>query len=242
MKKKVKELLSSFEESSASAEDMFSRGLLETAKELEDEKAKMEAARERELALMKEAEEIKKNRELEEERLSRMTEAQIQKEKEEEEREKLRRDAEAARARRLEEERAEKMEEERRQEEALEAERAWVASIEVSVAGFRKQFNLLPRHSKETLLQLYKQIESHPDKENFRKVKLNNAKFEEDFGKHPGGKEVFVAAGWKLQTLEEDVKILNLIEPNLETDMDAWMGWFDNIKLYVSEMSGLLDS
>jgi len=40
-----------------------------------------------------------------------------------------------------------------------------------------------------------------------------------------------LAAGWKLQTIDEPAaKILTLVEPNLENDMDAWMAWFDKIK------------
>ena len=115
-----------------------------------------------------------------------MTEAQRQKEKEGEERERLRAAAEVVRQNRMQEEE----EERQRQAAELEAERAWIASVEVSMDSIKAQLARLPPSSKSTLLQLYSQIKSHPDNENFRKIKIDNDKFVNDFGQHEGGKEV----------------------------------------------------
>ncbi|GMH46752.1 hypothetical protein TrRE_jg8447 [Triparma retinervis] len=215
MKKKVKKLLDDFDMVSGKLDGLISGGLLEAFQKVEEEERLAEEARvAAEAEAEKERLEAKRKAE-EEERLSSMTEAQRQKEKEDEEREKLRVAAEAARQVRL------------QQEE----EEPWVASIEVSTASFLAQLSKLPPTVKPILLQLYSQIKSHPDNENFRRIKIDNEKFANDFGQHEGGKELFLAAGWKLQTIDEPAaKILALVEPNLEADMDGWMAWFDRIK------------
>jgi len=125
-------------------------------------------------------------------------------------------------------------EEQRVKEEELRIDREWVASVGKGGGAFKGYLTALPASARVIVGLIFKQIKQHPDKENFRKMKLDNPKFLQDVGDFEGGKEVFIAAGFKLQTVETDTgefaKCLVLAEPNLETDFDGWSDWFDRIK------------
>ena len=127
----------------------------------------------------------------------------------------------------------------REQEAAAQAERDWIASIPKGPEGVKQQIQILkddteadPAAQKaalSALLVLFTQIAQHPEEINFRKIRRDHPKFHQDIGRHKGGREIFIAAGFKLMTLDE-IPCFYSKEPNLETDMDAWSDWFDGIK------------
>jgi hypothetical protein len=52
-----------------------------------------------------------------------------------------------------------------------------------------------------SLYTLLEQIVRKPEDVNFRRVRRNHPKFMEDIGKHVGGREVLIAAGFRLEKL-----------------------------------------
>lgn len=152
---------------------------------------------------------------------------QVQKQKE---REELARRAEEARIQRIENER-------RAIEAEREADRAFLSSIEVGVEGVKKQLQVMRDHSSQSeyniglraLHTIFKQISSRPEEIQFRRIRLDHPQFNEDIGRHCGGKELLVAAGFSLQHIDGK-KCLFSAEPDLMTDMDSWSSWFDLIK------------
>lgn len=137
--------------------------------------------------------------------------------------------------------RAEQVRQAQRQEQeaAVQAERDWIASIPKGPEGVRQQIQVLkddteadPAAQKaalSALLVLFTQIAQHPEEINFRRIRRDHPKFHQDIGRHKGGREIFIAAGFKLMTLDE-IPCFYSKEPNLETDMDAWSDWFGSIK------------
>ena len=79
------------------------------------------------------------------------------------------------------------------------------------------------------LLTIFTQIAQHPEEINFRKIRRDHPKFDQDIGRHQGGKEILIAAGFQLVTLDE-IPCFYSKEPDLENDMDGWSLWFDNLK------------
>ena len=71
---------------------------------------------------------------------------------------------------------------------------------------------------------------ARPEEEIFRKIKKDHPKYSQDIGRHAGGNEALVAAGFSLCVVEES-QLFIMAEPNLENDFDKWSAWFDNIKL-----------
>lgn len=140
----------------------------------------------------------------------------------------VRRAREVAEQRRLEELR-------RVQEEAA----RWAASIGKGPDGVRQQLCVL----REKLLSnpvehavainalhtLFSQIVSHPEETKFRRVRRDHPRFHDDIGRHPGGRELLIAAEFRLGSID-DVACFISTEPNLEKDMDGWSNWFDNHK------------
>mmetsp|Transcript_25095 Transcript_25095/g.54743 ORF Transcript_25095/g.54743 Transcript_25095/m.54743 type:complete len:398 (+) Transcript_25095:52-1245(+) len=131
-------------------------------------------------------------------------------------------------------------EEARAEREAREADRAFVASIVKGPDGVRAQLKAL-REGCATepgsfdvaigaLHTLFSQIKSHPDEIKFRRIRRDHPKFVQDIGRHPGGKEILIAAGFTLETLD-GVKSFFSREPDLASDMDGWSAWFDGLKL-----------
>jgi len=76
---------------------------------------------------------------------------------------------------------------------------------------------------------IFSQICSHPEEANFRRVRRDHPKFNQDIGQYPGGKEFLIAAGFQLAEIDGVPSFLSK-EPNLETDMDRWSEWFDLLK------------
>ena len=125
------------------------------------------------------------------------------------------------------------------QEAAAQAERDWIESIPIGPEGVKQQIQILkddtasdPAAQKaalEALLVLFTQIAQHPEEINFRRIRRDHPQFHQDIGRHRGGREIFIAAGFKLVKID-DIPCFYSKEPNLETDMDAWSDWFDGIK------------
>lgn len=80
-----------------------------------------------------------------------------------------------------------------------------------------------------SLYTLFDQITRKPEEVSFRRVRRDHPKFNEDIGRHVGGKEVLIAAGFRLETLD-GVKCFFSKEPNIESDMNGWSDWFDGLK------------
>mmetsp|Transcript_11474 Transcript_11474/g.17631 ORF Transcript_11474/g.17631 Transcript_11474/m.17631 type:complete len:439 (-) Transcript_11474:1323-2639(-) len=80
-----------------------------------------------------------------------------------------------------------------------------------------------------SLYTLFDQISRKPEEVSFRRVRRDHPKFNEDIGRHVGGKEVLIAAGFRLETLD-GIKCFFSREPNIEHDMNGWSDWFDGLK------------
>lgn len=155
---------------------------------------------------------------------------EMEKLKQEKEREELSRKAEEARKRRIEKE-------QKAIEEEREAERSFLASIEVGLNGVKSQLHTLKETCTDSefdvclksLHTVFKQISSKPEQVQFRRIRCNHPQFMDNIGKNRGGKELLIAAGFQLISLD-GVKCLFNPEPDLATDMDAWSSWFDLVK------------
>jgi len=167
--------------------------------------------------------------------------AAIEKQRQQEEAERQ----QALEARRREDEevarRAEQLRQAQRQEQeaAAQAERDWIDSITKGPEGVRQQIQILKHSTADdpvaqntalsALLAIFTQIAQHPEELNFRRIRRDHPKFHQDIGRHKGGQEILIAAGFKLVILD-DIPCFYSKEPNLETDMDGWSEWFENIK------------
>lgn len=80
-----------------------------------------------------------------------------------------------------------------------------------------------------SLYTLFDQIVRKPEEVNFRRIRRDHPKFLEDIGRHAGGKEVLIAAGFKLEKLDGVPSFFSK-EPHIESDMDGWSDWFDGLK------------
>jgi len=172
----------------------------------------------------------------------------------------LHQQAEEARARRRMQENARKQ-----------AEREWLDGIQKGPDGVKYYLKILLQGSApsqetgqctdtidpdriivlESLCTLFEQIQKHPEEINKRKIKRSNPNFHQDIGRHEGGIELLVAAGFRPTMMPEasssteidsscetkkdneekddqpEIAFLISKEPNLEHDMDGWMAWFD---------------
>mmetsp|Transcript_16409 Transcript_16409/g.31090 ORF Transcript_16409/g.31090 Transcript_16409/m.31090 type:complete len:440 (+) Transcript_16409:157-1476(+) len=148
------------------------------------------------------------------------------------EREELAARAEKARLQRIKEQ-----EEAKRQ--VRQSEKDYIASIPKGIEGVKKMLHRL-RSSCEgrkkdldvalnSLHTLFSQIASNPEEVQFRRVRRDHPRFMEDIGRHDGGKEVLIAAGFVFAEVD-GVDCFFSKEPDLEHDMDAWSEWFDVIR------------
>ena len=80
-----------------------------------------------------------------------------------------------------------------------------------------------------SLRDMFTQIVRHPEEMKYRTVRRDHPKFIDDIGRHVGGREVLIAAGFRLENVE-GVPCLYSKEPDVEKDMDGWSDWFDNLK------------
>eukprot|EP00977_Amphora_coffeiformis_P001534 scaffold296_cov102-Amphora_coffeaeformis.AAC.22 len=115
----------------------------------------------------------------------------------------------------------------------------WQASIPKGAEGVRQQLQTLltataedkvaQRGAIDALYTIFSQIVSRPEEVNFRRIRRNHPKFEADIGQYPGGKEILIAAGFRLGAID-DVPSYISTEPDIEKDMDGWGAWFDLLK------------
>ncbi|GKY94013.1 hypothetical protein MPSEU_000368100 [Mayamaea pseudoterrestris] len=129
--------------------------------------------------------------------------------------------------------------EQRAREATEQADRDWLASITKGPDGVREQFCILLEATKDdpvaqkvavkSLHTIFKQITSKPEEVNFRRIRRDHERFNEDVGRHAGGKEILVAAGFELGAID-DVSSFISKEPDIERDMNGWSGWFELLK------------
>jgi hypothetical protein len=127
------------------------------------------------------------------------------------------------------------------EEAASRADQEWVESIpnKGTPEGVRQQLNVLVESTDgdpaaqqkaiDALYTIFSQIVAHPEEPNFRRIRRDHPRFNEDIGRYPGGKELLIAAGFELGLVEEVPSFLSK-EPNIEKDMDGWSAWFDLLK------------
>ncbi|KAG7342457.1 PUB domain containing protein [Nitzschia inconspicua] len=116
--------------------------------------------------------------------------------------ERLRQQAEAARQRRQQQEEA------RRQ-----AEQRYLDSIKKGVDGVQHYVNVIKESTSndiaaqkkafQSLFTLFDQILKHPEETNFRKIRKNHPVFHQDIGRHKGGIELLIAAGFRPKLLPD---------------------------------------
>eukprot|EP00549_Striatella_unipunctata_P005845 CAMPEP_0118693236 /NCGR_PEP_ID=MMETSP0800-20121206/11788_1 /TAXON_ID=210618 ORGANISM="Striatella unipunctata, Strain CCMP2910" /NCGR_SAMPLE_ID=MMETSP0800 /ASSEMBLY_ACC=CAM_ASM_000638 /LENGTH=275 /DNA_ID=CAMNT_0006591433 /DNA_START=380 /DNA_END=1204 /DNA_ORIENTATION=- len=160
-------------------------------------------------------------------------------EQEQREREALSRRAEEARRARLDAERLE-------QERQARADYSWMQSIPKGPDGVRtilhQQLKVSApsdaeyRTAVRSLHTIFGQIVARPEEPKFRRIRRNHAAFVQDVGRHAGGKELLVAAGFRLDRVDGVPSFFSR-EPDLETDMDAWSEWFDTLKATLQILS-----
>ena len=80
-----------------------------------------------------------------------------------------------------------------------------------------------------SLYTLFEQIVSKPEEVKFRRVRRDHPQFVADVGRHTGGREVLIAAGFKLEKLDGKPCFFSK-EPHIESDMDGWSDWYDALK------------
>jgi hypothetical protein len=121
-----------------------------------------------------------------------------------------------------------------------EADRELLASVPVKgVEGVRMQIDRMRDALKDdkkaldvalgSFYTLFDQIVRKPEEVNYRRIRREHPKFMEDIGRHVGGREVLIAAGFKLEKLD-GVACFFSKEPHIESDMDGWSDWFDGLK------------
>ena len=127
------------------------------------------------------------------------------------------------------------------QRENARRDREWIASIpnKKSLTGVKEQLEILEtstsgntRHRTNAISALQKifhQIVTHPEENNFRRIRRDHPKFLADVGNHEGGKEFLIVAGFELGVIDE-VPSFICKEPDLESDMDGWSAWYDLLK------------
>lgn len=141
--------------------------------------------------------------------------------------------ARAAESSRLARQRAEQ-EQQRQREDRERIDREWEASITKGEKGIREYFVLMRASTSAeeftiavtAFHALFSQIVSKPEETQFRRVRRDHPKFAKDIGRHPGGKELLIASGFRLGKIDEVPSFIST-EPNLEKDMDAWGDWFN---------------
>lgn len=165
----------------------------------------------------------------EEERRRKIEEAQLEQQRKEEE----------ARIQQEERERLHQQAQQARQERARQQqqEQNWFNSIEKGAEGVKRYLKRLkqstgdqPAHvyakAVESLYRIFQQINAHPEETKFRRIRRDHEQFVEDVGRHDGGVELLIAAGFELGAID-DVPCYLSKEPDIEKDMDGWSNWFD---------------
>mmetsp|Transcript_24340 Transcript_24340/g.36104 ORF Transcript_24340/g.36104 Transcript_24340/m.36104 type:complete len:344 (-) Transcript_24340:37-1068(-) len=174
----------------------------------------------------------------EEEELKRKQEEAAHEEALQKERLELNRRAEESRRSRQQAEQLRIEEDRRARDERLRRDQEWMAGIPKGLDGVRMQLKKLREAAPDasslltaltSLHTLFSQIVSHPEEPKFRRVREDHPQFNADIGKHDGGKEILIAAGFRLGAID-DIPCFISTEPSLENDMDGWSHWFDLLK------------
>jgi hypothetical protein len=84
-----------------------------------------------------------------------------------------------------------------------------------------------------SLHTLFTQILSKPEEIQYRKIRRDHERFLKDIGRHTGGQEFLIAAGFQLTVDENEIPCFISKEPDIENDMDGWSIWYNNVKLAV---------
>ena len=153
-----------------------------------------------------------------------------------------RREEEEMLAHRANEARIRRIEEERAAEDAVRAaDRELLAMVpNIGPDGVREQIGRMKMALKDdannslpmalsSLRDMFALIVRHPEEMKYRSVRRDHPKFMENIGRHVGGREVLIAAGFRLEKIEE-IPCFYSKEPDVEKDMDGWSDWFDNLK------------
>jgi len=129
--------------------------------------------------------------------------------------------------------------ERRAQQANARRDREWTDSIAKGTDGVRLYLDQLVHstihdpqaktRAVKALHTMFAQICAHPEEINFRRVRRDHPRFVTDIGQYEGGKELLIAAGFELGTID-DVPCYISKEPNIEKDMDGWSAWFDLLK------------
>ena len=157
----------------------------------------------------------------------------------EQERLELHRRAEELRRARLAAEEACIAEEQRVRQEQLRRDAEWMDSIPKGVEGVEHELAKLriatqddpvaQKIAVDALHTLFSQIVSHPEQVNYRRVRRDHPQFHADIGRHDGGKEILIAAGFRLGAID-GISCFISTEPNVENDLDGWSDWFNLLK------------
>merc|ERR1712087_435415 len=182
---------------------------------------------------------------------SKRIESQMQAEEEKLRQLKLKQEQEVARkanaSRQAKQERIDREKEREKQKrvDALLKDKEFMASVTKGDDGVRMQLEKLHQLKKDigdreykkaiqSLQKIFQQIISHPEDPGHRFIRRENERFHDLVGKHKGGCELLIAAGFKLVRIqtedEEDVPFFIMKEPNIEADMDGWSNWYDGLK------------
>lgn len=122
---------------------------------------------------------------------------------------------------------------------ARRAEQEWQRSIVKGIDGVKQYLQQLchatpndpeaQRTALQSLQRIFAQIVAHPEDVNVRRIRRTHEQFQHDIGRHEGGTELLIAAGFRVTNVD-DVPCLVATEPDLEHDMDGWSEWYDVLK------------
>jgi hypothetical protein len=172
-----------------------------------------------------------------EEELQRQKEQMEETARIQQEREDLARRAEQVRRERFEDERIALEMEARELQMERQADAMFIASVPKGLDGVKEQLSVLRQNCNKAeldtalgaLYTLFSQIHSKPEEIKFRRIRRDHPVFVDDIGRHLGGKELLIAAGFTFTEID-GVKCFFSKEPDLESNMDGWSEWFNLVK------------
>mmetsp|Transcript_13828 Transcript_13828/g.19811 ORF Transcript_13828/g.19811 Transcript_13828/m.19811 type:complete len:395 (-) Transcript_13828:52-1236(-) len=213
---------------------------MEVLEQIIQQKKEEEALRQEQLQKEEQLKQLVQQQQQQLEEQLRIQEQFLQKQKEEEERRKLAELAEKSRLQRMGLEQQRQEEERQRLEKIQLEEQSWENSI--PKGSMNQQLEILRASTTvdgdytiaiQSLHRLFQQILAKPEQVSFRKIRRDHPQFTKDIGRHAGGKEFLISAGFHLSDDEDNIPCFLSKEPDLENDMDAWSDWYSNIKSVV---------